>query len=174
MKDQLGLVHIYCGDGKGKTTAAIGLAVRAAGCGKRVYLLQFLKNRQTGEYKSLQNLPNVKIKTMETEKFIFQMSTAEKDAVKRRQIFDFIKISKEMLNYDLLILDEIFGAIETETFSLNRLLDFLKTKPPALEVVLTGRNVPAALLPYADYISRMVCVRHPYMRGISARTGIEK
>jgi len=174
MKDKIGMIHIYCGEGKGKTTAAIGLALRAAGYGKRVQIFQFLKNRQTGEYEALKKISNIRIEPMEIYQFVHQMNEREIKVVESKQNQTFIQFVRENFECDLLILDEVFGAVETKTFSLDLLLDFLKEKPPGLEVVLTGRKVPASLLPYADYISRIECIRHPYMKGISARIGIEK
>ncbi len=176
MKDG-GLIHIYCGDGKGKTTAAIGLAVRCSGHGNHVLLVQFLKSRPTGELKSLALLPNIEImRGKETKKFTFQMNTEEKAQVKSEHLALFANVKQKCFNeqIDLLILDEVIGACNTGVFDQDILVDFLKVKPAELEVVLTGRNPAAELVELADYVSEICKRKHPYEKGIAARTGIER
>lgn len=176
MKDG-GLIHIYCGDGKGKTTAAIGLAVRCSGHGNHVLLVQFLKSRPTGELKSLALLPNIEImRGKETKKFTFQMNIEEKAQVKSEHLALFAKVKQKCFNeqIDLLILDEVIGACNTGVFDQDILVDFLKVKPAELEVVLTGRNPAAELVELADYVSEICKRKHPYEKGIAARTGIER
>ncbi len=176
MKDG-GLIHIYCGDGKGKTTAAIGLTVRCSGHGNRVLFVQFLKSRPTGELKSLALLPNIEImRGKETKKFTFQMNDEEKAEVKREHLQLFAKVKEKCVaeHIDLLILDEVIGACNTGVFDINALLDFLKHKPAELEVVMTGRNPASELVELADYVSEVCKRKHPFTRGIPARTGIER
>lgn len=176
MKDG-GLIHIYCGDGKGKTTASIGLAVRCSGHGNHVLFVQFLKSRPTGELNSLALLPNIEVmRGKETKKFTFQMNDEEKAEVKREhlQLFDKVKDKCAVEHVDLLILDEVIGACNTGVFDINALLDFLKNKPAELEVVMTGRNPADKLVELADYVSEVCKRKHPFSRGIPARTGIER
>ena len=176
MKDG-GLIHIYCGDGKGKTTAAIGLAVRCSGHGNHVLLVQFLKSRPTGELISLALLPNIELmRGKETKKFTFQMTEDEKCEVKKEHLTLFAKVMKKCADehIDLLILDEVIGACNTGVFDLDILVDFLKNKPRELEVVLTGRNPSPKLVELADYVSEICKRKHPFERGIAARTGIER
>ncbi len=176
MKDG-GLIHIYCGDGKGKTTASIGLAVRCSGHGNRVLLVQFLKSRKTGELNSLALLPNIEImRGKETPKFTFQMNDEEKAQVKKDHLalFDKVKQKCRDEHIDLLIMDEVVGACNTGVFDLDALVDFLKNKPAELEVVLTGRNPAPQLVELADYVSEICKRKHPYEKGIPARTGIER
>lgn len=176
MKDG-GLIHIYCGDGKGKTTAAMGLSIRCAGHGNHVLIVQFLKSRPTGELASLALLPNIEVmRGKETKKFTFQMNDEEKAEVKREHMVLFDKVKQKCANehIDLLIFDEIIGACNTGVFDQAALVEFLKNKPQELEVVMTGRNPAPELVELADYVSEVCMRKHPFKRGISARVGIEK
>lgn len=171
-----GLIHIYCGDGKGKTTASIGLAVRCSGHGYKVLIVQFLKNRPTGELHSLKLLPNIELlRGKAIAKFTFQMSAAEKAQVKieHMALFDKVKQKCQDEQIDLLILDEIIGACNTGVFDEHELISFLKHKPAEMEVVLTGRQPTAELLEQADYVSEICKRKHPFDKGILARMGIE-
>ncbi len=172
-----GLIHIYCGDGKGKTTAAIGLAVRCSGHGNHVLFVQFLKSRPTGELKSLALLPDIELmRGKETKKFTFQMNAAEKAEVLREHLALFAKVKEKCAaeKIDLLILDEVIGACNTGVFDKNILADFLRSKPQQLEVVLTGRNPAPELVELADYVSEICKRKHPFDKGIPARTGVER
>lgn len=176
MKDG-GLIHIYTGDGKGKTTASLGLAVRCAGHGNRVLIVQFLKSRPTGELKSLALIPGIELlRGKETKKFTFQMTPEEKREVLREHTALFAQVQKKVRaeKPDLLILDEIIGACNTGVFDKELLLDFLRHKPAELEVVLTGRNPAPELTELADYVSEICKRKHPFDKGIPARTGIER
>ncbi len=176
-KMEQGLIHIYCGNGKGKTTACLGLTIRCAGHGNKVLFVQFLKSRPTGELNSLELLPNIEVfRGKETKKFTFQMTLEEKQEVLREheQLFTRIKTKLTQENVQLLVLDEIIGACNTGVFDENQLLDFLKTKPQRLEVVLSGRDPSPELLELADYVSEICKRKHPFDKGIPARSGIEK
>ena len=170
-----GLVHIYCGDGKGKTTAAVGLAVRAAGAGKRVLFTQFFKDGSSSEVDVLKHIPGVTVQ-VSTEKhgFFFRMD----EAGKQRAREDFSALLESVLETaragcDLLILDEAVSCCNHGVIDETRLLDFLKSRPDGLEVVITGRDPSDALLEQADYVTEMRKLRHPYDKGIAARKGIE-
>ena len=170
---QTGLIHIYCGDGKGKTTAAIGLAVRAAGHGLRVVIVQFLKSSPTGELAVLGRLPEVTvIRSQEQLGFTFRMNEEQKRhaAVIQQQLL----AREAMQRADLLILDEVMAAINAGMIESKEVAALLREKPQELEVVLTGRNPPEELLQLADYVSEIKKVRHPFDRGIAARDGIER
>ena len=171
-----GLTHIYCGDGKGKTTAAVGLAVRCAGRGNKVLLVQFLKSRDSGELYSLAKLPDIEVmRGKESKKFTFQMNDEEKHALLlEHNKIDMVLAKVRSGNYALLVLDEVIGAINARVFDENRLIEFLLNKPENLEVVMSGRNPSARLIELADYVSEVRKVKHPMDRGIMAREGIEK
>ncbi|NLJ70591.1 MAG: cob(I)yrinic acid a,c-diamide adenosyltransferase [Clostridiaceae bacterium] len=172
-----GKIHLYAGDGKGKTTAAVGLVVRAAGYGLRVMFIQFLKYGDSSELKVLQNLPNVKVLSgMPTQKFTFVMNEEEKAETKswcESHLMQGISAADEK-EIDVLILDEALGALSTGMLSEQVLLDFLNKKPETLEVVLTGRDPSQALIEIADYYSEIHAVKHPYnTEKLMARPGIE-
>lgn len=172
-----GLIHIYCGDGKGKTTAAVGLAVRCAGRGNKVLLVQFLKSRDSGELYSLAKLPDIEImRGKESKKFTFQMNEKEKHAllIEHNKMFEQVLAKIKNGGYSLLILDEVIGALNAKVFEMPKLIEFLRHKPENLEVVLTGRNPAPELVEIADYVSEMRKVKHPMDKGIMAREGIEK
>ena len=172
-----GLIHIYCGDGKGKTTAAVGLAVRCAGRGNKVLLVQFLKSRDSGELYSLAKLPDIEVmRGKESKKFTFQMNEEEKHAllIEHNKMFEQVLAKIKNGGYSLLILDEVIGALNAKVFEMPKLIEFLRHKPENLEVVLTGRNPAPELVEIADYVSEMRKVKHPMYKGIMAREGIEK
>ncbi|WP_312644735.1 cob(I)yrinic acid a,c-diamide adenosyltransferase [Hydrogenoanaerobacterium sp.] len=177
MEEQKGLVHIYCGDGKGKTTAAIGLAVRAAGSGMKVALVQFLKGQQSSELNSLKLLPNITvIREQLSPKFTFQMDRRELEQTKAAHS-RYLKTALELAKSgecDLLVLDELLGALSCSLIDEELLLELLEQKPPQLELIMTGRNPPQWLLDRADYVSEVRKVKHPYDNGVAARTGIER
>jgi ATP:corrinoid adenosyltransferase len=171
-----GLIHIYCGDGKGKSTAAVGLGVRAAGCGKKVLMVRFLKNDCSGEVAILSDIPGIHLVPCKKEfGFTFNMT----EQVKKEAKEYYSEVMKEVLNkaceeeYDLLIMDEIMAAYRENLIPRQELIDFLSNKPEGLEVVLTGRNPDEKLVELADYVSEMKKIKHPYEKGIPARRGIE-
>ncbi|MEG1710551.1 MAG: cob(I)yrinic acid a,c-diamide adenosyltransferase [Clostridia bacterium] len=171
-----GLIHIYTGDGKGKTTAALGLAMRAAGSGLKVYMLQFLKSYGCGEHIAAQNILNLKIETVtDNVKFVFNMTNEEKlfNKEQNEKKFEQAIIQCKSGNIDLMIFDEIIGCINMKQLDEQKVLDFLKTKPQSLEIVMTGRDPSTQLMEYADYITEMKKIKHPFDKGANARKGIE-
>lgn len=172
-----GMIHIYTGDGKGKTTAAIGLAIRAAGHGKRIYFVQFLKGRETGELAALKEFSNIVVHRVNPDlrNFFYQLSTEEKEILSRKIEEGWRGICKELREekYDILILDEIMAVLSNGLLGLEDLLEFINNKVPQLELVLTGRNAPEELLKLADYVTEMKMLKHPYQEGVPARKGIE-
>ncbi len=173
MKEK-GLIHIYCGDGRGKTTAAVGLAVRAAGRGLRVLISRFLKTEDSGEVEVLRAIPGITVLPCErTFGFLFRMSPEQKREAARYFQGQFEKTAAMAQDYDLLILDEIMASVNGGVVKEESVLQFLEEKPEGLEVVLTGRDPSEELMAKADYISRIQAVRHPYEQGVTAREGIE-
>ena len=169
-----GLIHLYTGDGKGKTTAAVGLSVRAAGNGMRVWFLQFMKGRPSGEIAVLERLPGVTVRRGECQKFSFQMTEEEKKAVRFQQDELLREAVSQLEEIDLLVLDEVTSAISTGLLGEEDLKKLLTQKPPQLELVLTGRDPADYMIEAADYLTQMVKQKHPYDRGIAARRGIEQ
>lgn len=170
-----GLIHLYYGEGKGKTTAAMGLCFRAAGNGKQVAVLQFLKDGTSSELNVLRNLPNVTVLTEKTEGFTFTMNEEEKERTRivSRQLFQNALNPAFLGGCDVLLLDEACLAVQAGFLDGNVLEHFLRSKPEGLEVILTGRSPAVFMLECADYITEMVCHKHPFERGITAREGIE-
>jgi len=173
------MIHIYFGEGKGKTTAAAGLAVRAAGRGRRVIFAQFLKSRETGEIAPLEKLGVEIIRSgKEKDCFSWEMTEEQKADYRIVQAELFGKVKESLCGEsrtDLLILDEVLNAIskEHELLDEKALSDFLDTIPETLEIVLTGRPAPRWLLAKADYITEMKKHKHPYDSGAAARESIE-
>ncbi len=174
------MIHVYCGDGKGKTTAAAGLAARAAGSGKTVVFAQFMKGGETGEVRTLGSLPEISVMRAEnTEKFTYQMTAEERLAAEKGNselLTDSFKRADE-LNADILILDEALAAVERGMIDETRLWEhvcrFGAQNNPDKELVLTGRMPFRRIIDIADYVTDMEKIRHPFDRGISARKGVE-
>lgn len=170
------MIHLYHGDGKGKTTAAIGLCVRAWGAGKRVVFLQFMKGNETSELKAFEKLPGLRILRNETDYgFYKNMTGEEKRAVKEmhdrnlEQAFFMVRDGE----CDTLILDEVTYAYAWELLDRKRLVELLEFGKKETEMVLTGRRPDKVFIELADYITNMQCERHPFERGIRARKGVE-
>lgn len=171
-----GLVHVYHGDGKGKTTAAIGLTLRALGYGWHVFIVQFLKGSTSGEVAMLEKLSGVRILRGQVgTKFSFQMNEAEREEARKLHHAHLQEAMEAAVreHYDLLILDEALGACDCGLLDENVLLQAIQGRPVGLEVVLTGRNPSKAVLDVADYITEMKMQKHPYEQGQPARKGIE-
>lgn len=172
-----GLIHIYCGDGKGKTTAAMGLAIRAAGRKKRVFITQFLKSGKSGELVSIEKLKEyiTFLPGKPVNKFVWNMNDDEKLQAQIEHTARFKEIN-ELMNiekYDLLVLDEIIATINNGFIKLDDVIEFLRNKPESLEVVMTGRDPKEELIELANYVTEMKCIKHPFTQGIPSRVGIE-
>ena len=169
-----GLIHLYCGDGKGKTTAALGLTLRAAGAGKQVVFTQFFKDGSSSEMEPLAALPGVRVFHADTVRgFYRNMTPSQREQAGKDYTALFRQVTQAAREADLLILDEIVSACNRGVVPEKLVTDFLREKPARLEVVLTGRNPSSALLELADYVTEMRKLRHPFDRGIGARKGIE-
>ncbi len=169
-------VHIYCGDGKGKTTAAIGLAVRASGCNKRVLIARFLKTDHSGEVLALHSLSAITVMPCERSFGFFTNMTEEqkKEAgIYYSELLDAVLKKAAEESFDLLVLDEIMAVCNYGLVDEDKVLRFLSDRPEMLEVVLTGRNPSPRLIDQADYVSEIKKIKHPYDRGVNARRGIE-
>ena len=166
-----GLVHLYWGDGKGKTTAAMGLAVRALGQGMKVVIVQFLKSGESGELAPLQRLGASVYSGKAGMKFVSQMTAEEKAEAKRLQTENLNRALEEAC--DLLILDEACAAWELDMVDGALLQNAVLDRPAGREVVMTGRNPAEWMRTAADYVTEIRCCAHPYDKGIAARKGIE-
>lgn len=174
---ETGLVQVYCGYGKGKTTAAIGQGIRATGRGLKVIMIQFLKGGPSGELKSLAKLePEFKVFRFEKDRdFYFALSVAEKDELKT-EVINALQFAKKVFDTkecDILILDEILSVVENNIIDDTELKAFIRSKPCSMELILTGRKLPLSLAEDMDYISEISQAKHPYEKGIDAREGIE-
>ncbi len=170
----MGLVHIYCGDGKGKTSAAVGFAVRAAGRGKTVVLARFLKTEDSGEVPKLRELSGITVLPCEKSfGFVSAMDgqTKREAAAYSRSLLENAFTKAE--GKDVLVLDELLVAVSYDFISEERVLALLSENRERLEIIMTGRSASGALLAEADYVSEIVKRAHPYDRGIRARMGIE-
>lgn len=174
--DRIGLTHLYTGDGKGKTTAAVGLAIRALGNGKKVIFTQFMKGRETGEVNCLAGIDGIKIIRNDEDLGWYRRGDEEQAKAFTRlhnstleQIEDLIATGE----WDMVIMDEITYPYNYGIIDKERLQNLILKKPKYLELVLTGRNPDQFFTDHADYITEMKKIRHPYDKGISAREGIE-
>lgn len=173
-----GLIHIYTGEGKGKTTAGLGLCLRAAGSGLKVLIARFLKTNESAELQAFDRFPNVDV--VANEKTFGFSRVWSKDPEKKSQAEQYYSAMLETAigeavsgYYDVLLLDEIMASLQLEVVDKDRLIDFLKNKPDRLEVILTGRDPLPELIEIADYVSEIRKVKHPFDKGIIARKGIE-
>jgi len=169
-----GFVHLYYGNGKGKTTAAMGLALRAAGCGLQVYIAQFVKGMKYSELNSLLKLKdNITVKQYGRGCFIRRQAT-EKDVQAAQKGLAEVKDIIASEKYDVVILDEITIAEFFKLISVQDILEIIAAKPKHVELVLTGRKADVKIIDAADLVTEMVEIKHYYTKGIEARTGIEK
>ena len=166
------MVHIYHGDGKGKTTAAMGLALRMAGRGKRVVVAQFLKGEDSGERLALAQLPGVELLPLpDCLPFTFQLTQQQREEEQQRYASMLGRLSKLAAQADLMVLDEVCDAVDCGLVELEDVLKLLDGCSG--EVVLTGRQGQSELLSRADYVTRMGKEKHPFDRGVEARKGVE-
>lgn len=174
-KMEKGLIQVYTGNGKGKTSAALGLALRAVGHGLKVLFIQFMKgNIGYGELESSKKLsPYLTIKQMGRETFISKENPDPIDIKLAQDGFDFAKKAIYDEEYDIVILDEINVAIDYGMIPLSDLLHLLNTKPKGVELILTGRNARLEIINRADLVTEMIEQKHYYKKGVSARKGIE-
>lgn len=174
-----GYIHLYTGDGKGKTTASLGLAMRAAGWGRKVCIFQFMKKMMSGERKASVHFgKKLKIVTFDETHPIFCRKSARKRAaeiLKRRISADIEKVKKILTseNYDIIILDEIISALSGNFVTKDTLISLIDIKPVRSELILTGRGAPGWLINKADYVTAMRPIKHPFTKGLKAREGIE-
>ena len=170
------MIHIYYGDGKGKTTAAAGLAARAAGNNMHVMFVQFLKTEDSGERLSLERLETVTLTPCPRElKFTFDMDEHEKQQAVTmfRGIFERSVSAALSQRYDMIVLDEIFDIMNEGMLGEAQVLEFITNAPNSIEIVMTGHNPSQRFIDEADYVTEMKKIKHPYDKGLTGRIGIE-
>lgn len=174
MQLKRGLIQVYTGNGKGKTTAALGLALRAAGHGLRVHIVQFMKGWPNyGELRSVKWLPTVALTQFGRAEFVDKNNPDPEDV---RMAHDALRYAAEVMasgDCDILILDEVNVALDFGLITLDEVLRLLDAKPPQVELVLTGRNAHPEIVRRADLVTEMLDIKHPYAEGVQARRGIE-
>lgn len=177
MKLEKGLVQVYTGEGKGKTTAAIGQGIRAYGNGLKVYMLQFLKGGKTGELNTIAELgDNFKIFRFEKPKdFTWNLTDEEKEELRLeiREGYNFILDVIKENKCDLLIIDEIMAVLSNNFLSVEEVIHIIDNKPETMELILTGRNVPKEIIEKSNLVTEMKCIKHYFSEGVPAREGIE-
>lgn len=168
-----GYVQIYTGNGKGKTTAALGLAVRACGAGLRVYFCQFIKKGAYSEIKALsKSMKNIVVEQFGGGRFIMG-KPSEQEVLSARQGLARIHEVMKSGNFDVVIADEINGAAAAGLLSISDLLDLIAAKPGNVELVLTGRSADGSVIDKADLVTEMREIKHYYSKGVASRPGIE-
>jgi len=173
-KLEKGLVQVYTGNGKGKSSAAFGLALRAIGRGLKVYIIQFIKGGfDYGELYIVDKLPNLTLKAFGRGKFVTEKPPGKADVELAEEAFALVEGVVKSGEYDIVILDEINVALNLKLIQIEKVLELIKNKPKHVELVLTGRYAPNEIIEAADLVTEMKEVKHPFNKGFQARKGIE-
>ncbi len=168
-----GLIHIYTGNGKGKTTAAIGLGIRATGNDLKVYMVQFMKGRRYSEIDALEIIPNFTVFQSGRDEFVSKENPEQIDIDLASKGFEHAKKIINAGKHDLVILDEINVAIDFNLIPLENVMKLLEEKPENVEVVMTGRYADPEIVRQADLVSEILEIKHPYNEGVQSRKGID-
>jgi len=175
IREKLGLVHVYTGNGKGKTTASLGLALRAMGNDLQVAMVQFMKCPQGyGEYEISRSLPNFTLLPMGRDCLIREGQAAKEDYEAAEAALHKAEELIQSRKYDLVIMDEANVAVFMGLIKVQDLVRVVKERPPHVEVVLTGRYAAPEIIEIADLVTEMSLIKHPFDRGVPARAGIER
>ncbi|MEM3699803.1 MAG: cob(I)yrinic acid a,c-diamide adenosyltransferase [Candidatus Bathyarchaeia archaeon] len=173
-KLEKGMVQVYTGNGKGKTSAAFGLALRAIGRGLKVYIIQFIKGGfDYGELYIVDKLPNLKLKAFGRGKFVTEKPPSQEDVKLAEEALALAEETVKSGEYDMVILDEINVALNLKLIKTEKVVELVKKKPKHVELVLTGRYAPNEIIEAADLVTEMKEIKHPYNKGFQARKGIE-
>jgi len=177
MPKRKGLVQVYTGNGKGKTTAALGAALRAVGQGWRVVFIQFVKGaHRGGEHRAAKGIPGLKIVQLSKKSAIINEGGRIHFVLDRDEAQKSFEYARQAINsaqYDMVVLDEIYNAVANNLVDIEQLLDLIATKPPQVELILTGRAAPPEVIEVADLVTEMKLVKHHFQKGVKARRGIE-
>ena len=168
-----GIVQVYTGNGKGKTTAALGLALRAAGRDMKILIVQFMKKWDYGELHSVKLIPNITLKTFGTKDFVYKGKAKKIDFEEAEKAFACGLKGIHSGNYQMVIFDELNMAIYYELLDQKFVLEKIKEKPKDVEIVITGRKATTEIIEFADLVTEMKEIKHPYQKGIQARKGME-
>lgn len=169
-----GYTHVYTGDGKGKTTAALGLALRAAGAGLKIYMAQFMKSGETSEIKALaRHADRITVEQFGTGRFVHGKPSPE-DVAAAQKGLDAVRNALSSGEYQVVILEEGNVAAMYGLFAADEILTIISQKPDPVELVITGRGADARIIDKADLVTEMKAVKHYYQAGVTARVGIEK
>ena len=171
---EMGYVQVYTGDGKGKTTAALGLALRASGHGMRTYIGQFMKGQQYGELDALRDRACITIEQYGDPRCIRREEVTPEYVAQAHEGLEWARAAMLSGEYDIVVLDEVNVAIWFGLLAVEEVLAFLDEKPERVEVILTGRRAPQELIDRADLVTEMREVKHYYTQGVVARGGIER
>ncbi|MDH5459484.1 MAG: cob(I)yrinic acid a,c-diamide adenosyltransferase [Candidatus Bathyarchaeota archaeon] len=169
-----GIVQVYTGNGKGKTSAAFGLALRGIGRGLKVYVIQFIKGGfDYGELYIVDKLPNLTLKAFGRGRFVTEKPPEKEDTELGEKALALAEEVVKSEEYDIVILDEINVALNLKLIKIERVLELIRNKPKHVELILTGRYAPDEIIEAADLVTEMKEVKHPYNKGFQARKGIE-
>ena len=168
-----GLIHVYTGNGKGKTTAAIGLGIRALGNGLKVLMIQFMKGRRYSELDALEQVKDFTVVQFGRDEFVSKKNPEKIDIDLAQKGISYAREVLQKNLFDVVILDEINVAVDFHLIALDEVLNLLKLKPKTMELILTGRYAPPELIKHADVVSEVLEIKHPYQKGIQSRKGID-
>lgn len=173
-KLEKGLVQVYTGNGKGKTSAAFGVALRAVGRGLRVYIIQFIKGGfDYGELYVVDKLPGLKLTAFGRGRFISEKKPDKEDVNLAEEALATVEEAVMSGEYDIVIMDEVNVALHLKLIKIEKVLELIKNKPHHTELILTGRDAPVEIVQAADLVTEMLEIKHPYNMGFRARKGIE-
>lgn len=173
-RNRKGLVQIFTGNGKGKTTAALGTVIRAAGHGLKIFIISFMKGDYAyGEYEALSRFPNIEISKFGFRSFVDPANIKPEEREEANAALEAARNAVMSREYDLVILDEVNVALGWNLIETEDVIKLIEDKPPYVELILTGRYTNNRLIEMADLVTEMVKVKHPYDKGIKARKGIE-
>ncbi len=173
-KNGPGLVQVFTGNGKGKTTAALGTVLRAAGHGLKIYIVFFMKgDYDRGEFTALAKFPNVEVSRSGFRKFVDPAHITPEEKEQARLALAAAREAVTGGRYDLVVLDELNVAVGYGLVGLDEVIRLIKERPSHVELIITGRHADQRLIEMADLVTEMVKVKHPYDRGVKARKGIE-
>ncbi len=171
--EKIGLIQVYTGDGKGKTTAALGQALRAAGRNMKILIIQFMKKWDYGELHSLALIPNINLQQFGTKKFVYKGKAEPIDYEEARKAFRAGIEGAYSGDYDLVIFDELNIAIDFNLINLEEVVKKIKGKPKNVEIIITGRKAHKEIIEIADLVTEMKEIKHPYQKEMKARLGVE-